>query len=276
MTNKILSISTCLLFLVACAAPSTNDPSFSEFKLVKTITIDSIAPIGLTVYNNQFWISDGDNNRVVAIDEEGKVLKMINLLERPMHLANDKKYLYIPEYGLDSISLFEDTTFVKNLDIPLELDAPAGVSINDDNIALADFYNHRVLSYNGKEWKVIGKKGKEQGSFHYPTDVQLTEDKLYVADAYNHRVQVFDHQGIYLQTIGEQDSMNATTGLHVADDLLVATDFEQNRVLVYNTTGKCLQIIAGASDKPTDVLFWKNSLYVLNYGNGTLQQYTQQ
>lgn len=261
------------MLLAACS--SKKDTSFSEFKLVKTITIDNIAPIGLTVYNNQLWISDGDNNRVVAIDEDGNVIKTINLLERPMHLANDNKYLYIPEYGLDSISLFDDTTFVKHLDIPLELDAPAGVSIKNQQIALADFYNHRVLYYNGKEWKVIGQKGKEYGSFHYPTDVQLTEDKLYVADAYNHRVQVFDHQGLHLQTIGEQDSMNATTGLHVADDLLVATDFEQNRVLVYDTAGTGLQIIAGASDQPTDVLFWKSSLYVLNYGNGTLQQYTQ-
>jgi DNA-binding beta-propeller fold protein YncE len=106
--------------------------------------------------------------------------------------------------------------------------------------------------------------------------VQLTANKLYVADAYNHRIQVFDHQGLHLQTIGTQDSMNATTGIHIANNLLVATDFEQDRVLIYTTKGERLQVIAGAANKPTDVLLWKNSLYVLNYGNGTLQQYVQE
>ena len=274
MTNKILLTILSFLFLVACSS-SEKEASFSEFKLLKTITIDSIAPIGLSVYNNQLWISDGDNNRIVAIDENGKITQTITQLERPMHLASDKEYLYIPEYGLDSIAIFSDTTFVNHLDIPLELDAPAGVSVKNKQIALADFYNHRVLYYNGKEWKVIGKKGKEDGAFHYPTDVQLTANKLYVADAYNHRIQVFDQQGLHLQTIGEQDSMNATTGIDVANNLLVATDFEQDRVLIYTNKGERLQVIAGAADKPTDVLLWKNSLYVLNYGNGTLQQYVQ-
>jgi DNA-binding beta-propeller fold protein YncE len=275
MTNKFLLAIFSLLLLGACSAPDKG-ASFSEFKLLKTITIDSIAPIGLAVYNNQLWISDGDNNRVVAIDERGKITKTIHQLERPMHLASDKDYLYIPEYGLDSIAVFEHTHFIKHLDIPLELDAPAGISINNKQIALADFYNHRVLYYNGKEWKVIGKKGKEDGAFHYPTDVQLTANKLYVADAYNHRIQVFDHQGLHLQTIGTQDSMTATTGIHIANNLLVATDFEQDRVLIYTTKGERLQVIAGAANKPTDVLLWKNSLYVLNYGNGTLQQYVQE
>ncbi len=259
----------------ACT-PATKTTAPLSFQLATTFALDSLAPIGLAVYKDQLWVSDGDNNRLVSLTATGEIDQLITGLERPMHLDSDEDYLYVPEYGIDSIRLINATGKVGTLPVGLPLDAPAGVSISGDNVALADFYNHQVVYYHNQQWKTLGKKGNGASEFHYPTDVQWTNDALYVADAYNHRVQVFDHQGQHLRTIGEQDSMNAATGIHVQDSLLAVTDFEQNRVLIYSTNGPRLQIIAGGLDKPTDVLFWKGDLYVLNYGNGALQRYTRQ
>lgn len=265
-----------LLLWAACNPTPTPKKATPSFKLAQTFQLDSLAPIGLAVYKGQLWLSDGDNNRLVALDEAGNMTQIINNLERPMHLDSDEDYLYVPEYGVDSISRFTTAGKVSTLPVDSLLDAPAGISVLGTQVAIADFYNHRVLHYHNNQWLAIGKKGKQQGEFHYPTDVQLTQEALYVADAYNHRVQVFDHQGQHLRTIGEQDSLNAATGIHVQDSLLAVTDFEQNRVLIYTTQGERLQIIAGGLDKPTDVLFWKGDLYVLQYGNGTLQRYAPQ
>lgn len=261
---------------MACS-PSSTPSKPPQFQWVKTFELDSLSPIGMAVYQHQLWLSDGDNNRLVALDSAGHITQIITNFERPMHLDANEQGLYVPEYGKDTISIVQATGKQGILEIGLPLDAPAGVSLQGSKVALADFYNHRVVyTTNQQQWKSLGSKGKGQGQFHYPTDVQWTPQELFVADAYNHRVQVFDHQGQYLRTIAEKDSLNAATGLHVSDTLLAVTDFEQNRVLIYNTAGKRLQIIAGGLDKPTDVLFWKGNLYVLNYGSGALQCYSLQ
>ena len=74
--------------------------------------------------------------------------------------------------------------------LPDSLDAPAGVDRYKNEIALADFYHHRVLYFNGNEWITIGKKGNELGELNYPTDIQILKDKIVVADAYNNRIQI--------------------------------------------------------------------------------------
>jgi DNA-binding beta-propeller fold protein YncE len=132
-------------------------------------------------------------------------------------------------------------------------------------MAVADFYNHRVVYFNGKENLTFGEKGKENGQLTYPTDVQFANENIYVADAYNHRIQIFDLTGKHLKTIGEAEKMNATTGVFVHEKNIFATDFENNRVLIYDLNGNLIQIIAEHLDKPTDVLVVDNQLFVTNY-----------
>jgi len=151
------------------------------------------------------------------------------------------------------------------------LDAPAGISVFNKEMAIADFYNHRVLySNNGEEYISIGSEGKHEGEFYYPTDVQITSNKIYVADAYNHRVQVFDKEGNYLQMIGVEQNMNASTGLFIAAEELFVTDFENDRILVFELDGNFKQELNDHIEKPTDMIVANGNLYVINYRNGKL------
>ncbi len=34
------------------------------------------------------WLSDGDNNRLVVINEEGKVTREVGPIQRPMHIIS--------------------------------------------------------------------------------------------------------------------------------------------------------------------------------------------
>lgn len=264
MKSQIIVLSI-VLFLSAC---STSN----NWKEAKVINLGTTTPIGLTYFNELIWIADGDNNRLISIDKEGEVKDVLENFDRPMHIDSDKEMLYIPEYGSDKITQLKSNNR-SILSIKDSLDAPAGISIDNDKIAIADFYNHQVLFYDGINWLRIGKKGKGNGEFHYPTDVQITEHNLYIADAYNHRVQIFDLKGSFLKIIGEQDSMNATTGIFVSQTEIFATDFENNRVLIYDLEGNKMQTISDNLDKPTDVLIVDNELYIANYGNKTLNQY---
>lgn len=244
----------------------------SNWQLVKTIDLETITPIGLAIEGDDLWIADGDNNRVVNLSTDGKIKKAYDGFERPMHLAIKENKVFIPEYGADQIIQFDGKTKTP-LVLTDSLDAPAGVSLWENEYAIADFYNHRIVFFNGTETIFFGKEGKKEGLFYYPTDVELTKDKIFVADAYNNRVQVFDKKGQFIQVVGSTDGINAATGLAVSETQLFVTDFENDRVLIYDLKGTLQQIIDEGLEKPTDVFINENWLYIANYKGKNLMIY---
>ncbi|MGB3586909.1 MAG: NHL repeat-containing protein [Tunicatimonas sp.] len=244
----------------------------ADWQEIGTIDLQEHTPIGLTLLNEDLWISDGDNNQLVRLTQQGEVLKVFPGLDRPMHLTTDGESLVVPEYGSDRIVKITGKAS-QEFNIPDSLDAPAGVSVLGDEMAIADFYNNRVLYSDGEAWQTMGKKGNNDGEFNYPTDVQITANKIYVADAYNHRVQVFSKSGKHLQTIGQNQQMNAATGIFVSKSELFVTDFENSRVLIFDLKGTLLQTISDALDKPTDVLTKGNRMWIANYGGRNLKVY---
>ncbi len=241
--------------------------SSKEWQMVEEILLDDITPIGIAFSKDDgglFWIADGDNNKVYRYSKDFRKKEIIGNFERPMHLDESEGKVYIPEYGSDEIKIYHQAN-ITSLEIQDSLDAPASISIWKEEIGIADFYHHRILYFDGQEWISIGKKGKEDGEFHYPTDLQITSDKIYVADAYNHRVQVFNKDGKFLHTFGKKEKMNASTGIYVGDQQIFVTDFEHDRLLVYDTNGTIEQIIDTGLNKPTDALIVGQQLYVLNY-----------
>ena len=263
--RTIFLIFTSIILFSACQ----HEPK--KWALKESIDLGNIAPIGLTQFNGSIWVSDGDNNKLIELNEDGSIKTSYEGFDRPMHIDSDEDFIYVPEYGSDTIRQFnygkQSTLTVKD-----SLNAPAGVASFNKEIAIADFYNHQVHYFNGGEWLSIGRKGNAVGQFHYPTDVQITADRIYVADAYNHRIQVFDKNGTALSVIGEADKMNATTGIYISKDQIFATDFENNRVLVYDTNGSLLQEINDLN-KPVDLLVVNDKLHIINYKGKTMLVY---
>lgn len=229
------------------------------------IDIEGISASGITLDGNTFWLSHTDGNKIVQINQSGKILSTIEGLDRPMHLSYVESELLVPEYMSDTIRRVKDGNITGFLEIPDVPDAPAAVDSEGDKIAVADFYNDRVIYSKGGEDMTFGKKGKGDGEFHYPTDVQFENEKIYVADAYNHRVQVFDEDGKFLNSFGKTESMNASTGIFVNDEVVVVTDFENDRLLTYDLEGTLLDIIDEGLHRPTDAIITDGRLYVLNF-----------
>lgn len=261
-----------LLFALLFSSCKKEADIPKEWVLQKTVTIDGVNPIGIAFKNGDLWLSDGDHNRLVQINTEGKIVSSIDSLDRPMHIAANGTSLFVPQYGKDEVAIFgsEGEGSVQLTD---SLDAPAGVSVYNEERAIADFYNNRILYNNGSGWISFGKEGKAQGEFYYPTDVEITEDKIWVADAYNNRIQVFDKKGNFLKMIGQDQKMNAATGIHVSDDTVFITDFENNRVLAFDMEGNLQQELKEGIEKPTDIMINDNILYIINYRSGDLNMY---
>lgn len=276
----LISIIVSSLLIISCNNTEEENNQNKQvskeksWQLQKVIDLGTVSPIGLTQYREQLWLTDGDNNKLVKINQQNQVEVVLENLEHPMHLDSDESQLYIPEYGADVITIVDERNNKSKVVFDVDnLDAPAGFSIYGNQMAIADFYNHQIHFYDGNEWSIIGSKGTAESEFHYPTDVQITVDKIYVADAYNHRVQVFSKDGDSVQVIGEQDSMNASTGIYIDSSNIWVTDFENNRVLNYDLEGKLKQIIQENIDKPTDILLVNDKLYITNYGSKQLLVY---
>jgi len=250
------------LFSLLALASCETEPK--KWVYTNTIKLEGIAPIGMISFGDNFWLSDVDNERLVEIDNSGNVLQEINGLVRPMHIAGDGENIYIPQFGADNV-LRWDGYNLSPVDIGDSLDAPGGVGAGYGMIAIADFFNHRVLINSQDKSFIIGKEGHDNNSLYYPTDIDITEEYVYIADAYNNRVEVYDHHGNYVRTIGWQEGIKVATGVEVGNQQIFITDFHSSRLLIYDIYGKLLQTIDKNLDNPTDVLLVGDKLYVVNF-----------
>jgi len=264
-------ISVSFVTLVSC---QRKTPPTQQWILEDSLSLPGINPIGIGVFEEQFWLSDGDHNRLVAVNNLGQVLDSILELDRPMHIDANAQGLWVPQYGSDTIAQFK---LPSKAALPLilkdSLDAPASISVFGAERAIADFYNHRILYSNGLDWISIGTEGKEAGQFYYPTDVQITADHIWVADAYNNRIQVFDKQGDFIRIIGADQKMNAATGLFVSENHVFVTDFENHRLLVFFKDGQLAQVIEAGLEKPIDAIIHEEKLYVIDYKKQQMNRY---
>ena len=261
------------LVLVSILALGACSDKEKEWQYESSITLGEVRPIGLALTETGFWISDGDNSRLVQTDREGQVTRYIDSLERPMHLDVQENTVYVPQYGNDRIGIFSQD-ILRQSSGPGNLDAPAGVSVSGDTMAIADFYNNQIhLKDTSGQWKTLGGKGSEPGQFLYPTDVQITAEGIWVADAYNHRAQLIGFDGESLKVIGEEQDINAATGIWVTEDSVFLTDFENDRVWVFDKEGNVLQTLKAGVEKPTDMVSEGEMLWITNFRSGELIRY---
>lgn len=254
--------------MILSVVSSCSEPSPVLWTFKEQIPVEGVSPVGIAVDDKNIWLSDPDNNRLVKTDLKGYVLKEIDNLQRPMHVTFSEGKLYVPEYLTDTIRTFEND---KRAFLPISsaLNAPAGIAVDGSTIAIADFYNHRVILKQGDQELIIGNEGHGPWELYYPTDVAIYKDLIYVADAYNNRIQVFDKKGKGLRIIGEEDNIQVATGIEVADEQLFVTDFDGDRMLVYDLTGTLIQVLSEHFVKPADISFAEDKIIVVNYSGQT-------
>ena len=263
MNTKYFFLS--LLLVLGCKTEK-------EWSFEENIILSGVFPIGMVLVDNEFIVSDPDNNRLVRVDDRGNVLKEWSGFQRPMHITAINSTIYVPEFISDSLKVLEED-MIKSFDIDASFDAPAAIDIDGSTLAVADFYNHRVLSSQEGQISSIGGEGHEDGKLYYPTDVKIYGDRIFVADAYNNRVQVFNKLGQSVKIIGWKEDIDVATGIEVFDDQVFVTDFHGNRVLIYDFQGRLMKVFSDQFDGPTDILVTKDHMYVTNYKGGYITVY---
>jgi DNA-binding beta-propeller fold protein YncE len=276
--NRFYSITFLFGFILftSCQEKQKKIPIESEqtteWKFSQEIKLDNISPIGIVAQGDFLWLSDVDNNRIVKISSEGKIVEEYGGFQRPMHITINDSKIYIPEYTSDTVKILNNGN-VSTYSLIEKPDGIGGIAVDGSTVAIADFYNHRVILKKDDNVTIIGKEGHNDGELYYPTDVEIKNDLVYVGDAYNNRVQVFDFKGNYVRMIGWNEGIKVATGLKVTDTQVIAADFDGNRVLVYDLYGKLLQILIDRFNQPTDIEIVGNTMFVVNYKGNTIEIY---
>jgi DNA-binding beta-propeller fold protein YncE len=265
----IISFFLGLLVISGCSENKKKKQEATNWKFSKEIPLGNVSPIGIVAQINFLWLSDVSNNCIVKIDLDGRVIESFDGFQRPMHIAIQEDKIYVPEYTSDTVKIIDNES-VSTLELKENTDAIAGIAVDGNTIAVADFYNHRIIFQQEDKVTIIGKVGYNDGELYYPTDVAIKNDLIYVADAYNNRVQVFDFTGKYIRIIGWNENIKVATGLKVTDTQVIIADFEGNRILIYDLNGNLLQIISGKFNQPTDIEIVSNKMYVVNYKGSSI------
>lgn len=263
--NKVV-----LFFLVIVSLLSCNESKKALWEFKETIKLpQEVRPLSIAIEGDEIWISDPEHNRSLKINRKGELLDSITDLQRPMNIDFFEEKLYVPEYLPDRILVITEST-KDSLTLVNQLNAPASIDVTTSQIAIADFYQHRIVLKNKDAELVFGEEGSQKGQFHFPSDVKLYKDNVYVADAYNNRVQVFGNKGVFKAIIGEDAGINVASGLDVAENTIAVTDQENNRVLIFDLEGNLLQVLTEKINYPTDVFLIQDELWVANFKTNEL------
>lgn len=138
-----------------------------------------------------------------------------------------------------------------------DLQRPTGIARDPETgtIYVTDTVAHDIKLFDGegKLLRAIGERGREEGTFNYPTHVSFADDRLYVSDSMNFRIQVLNDDGDVEQSFGETGlylgNLVRPKGVAVGGDgrVYVAESYHDH-LLVYDQTGRFLLPIGGTGN----------------------------
>ncbi len=187
------------------------------------------------------YVSDKGNERVQILDSSGSYLATLgqtgvpgtanDRLNKPEHLEVYGGLLYVADASNHRIQIFDVSVptapaYVATIGVTgapggdnSHLSGPAGVTVNDAYIYVADSTNCRVQIFDRATRLYLATVGTGLGSGNYqfrvPTDVAVdSAGNLYVADQANLRVQRFNSSWQHVRTYGTTGVPYVTDSAH--------------------------------------------------------------
>ncbi|HBG46240.1 MAG TPA: hypothetical protein DDW94_04530 [Deltaproteobacteria bacterium] len=166
--------------------------------------------------NGKVYVTDTAAADVFVFDTKNS--KMTTLVEmgargffKPISVTTDNKgRIFVTDSQVDKVAVLDQTgKMIQNLQPAEPFQQPTGVVADDANnrLYVTDTHSHdiRVFELDTlKPLKTIGKRGKEEGEFNFPSHISVdNKGNLYVVDTMNGRLQVFDVDGKFIRAFGQ-------------------------------------------------------------------------
>ena len=176
-------------------------------------------PTGIAVNSKGvIAIADAENNCILICDKEGKIVRQVGC----------------------------------NGENPGQLSGPADVTfINDDEILVAEQFNHRVQQFNVQSAQnfvnSFGRYGNEDGNFADPAGICMdNKGHVIVTEFENHRAQVLTRNGIPMMKFGDSglEKLDHPVGCVCYKNMFIVADSGNSCLKVFNSSGNFLRKIA--------------------------------
>jgi len=150
--------------------------------------------------DNNIYVADGGNFRIVKFDADGNLLKVWGskgveegLFNFPHSLIiDDKDIIYVTDRQNARIQIFNDEgDFIKqwqNIGYPYELE-----QLDENTLVFTDARSGEInkIDFNGTVLERFGKWGKKESEFGFPHGLAIDKDMIYVGELLNWRIQKF-------------------------------------------------------------------------------------
>jgi DNA-binding beta-propeller fold protein YncE len=246
------------------------------------------------LYGPRAVVCTRDGSRVWIADPGGRCLHLFDLDRR--HYAQVRRMAQAPllsPVGLclgpgDSIFVCDseqnaifrldgrDGRLIDALELPIELQRPAGVYYDDTRGELfvvdVTAHNVKVLDMHGSPVRTIGRRGVSPGEFNFPSAITGRDGLLWIADTGNHRVQALTVMGEPVTMFGRAGDAPGDLALPkgLAMDPynhLYVVDGRFENVQVFDRTGRLLLFWGEEGGAPGN--FWLPAGIFID-GNGRI------
>ncbi len=227
-TSKSLHLCVFALIIIsifsACQKTEEKPKPISKVATFFGTTEKIGEPFGIAVKNDEIYVSDGENGRILKISKNGTSAVFTDKLDTPSQIAFDKNGdLIVADSGSQTIKKIKPTGEIE-LVAGVEnqsgfqdgeaksalFNAPIGVAVLEDKIFVADTYNDKIrVIENGRVSTLSGSsQGFSDGAgnfakFDTPCGIAVTQDgKILVADLNNRRLRLVETDGTTLTLAG--------------------------------------------------------------------------
>jgi DNA-binding beta-propeller fold protein YncE len=173
-------------------------------------------------------------------------------------VVDDKGNIYVSDSKKNRVFAFtKDEEPLSAIGSDETLDWPAGVAVDNElkRLYVVNSHKHNVAAFelSGRYLFSIGKRGRQDGEFNFPTDVDIdSRGNIVVTDTMNARVQVFDRDGNFLRKFGQRGDgltdFQVIKGVAIdrKTDNIYVVDGMADRVLVFGKGGEVLLAFGGS------------------------------
>ena len=162
-------------------------------------------PRGVTLYDNQVYVCDSDNNRIQVFDLDLNFVKSIGSCGEgrgEFYAPHDIKFdaagnMYVAEFSNGRVQVLDTSgQFIQEFGQEEErkLSGPSGLHIVDKIVYVSDWSGHCIVVYetSGQFVTSFGMYGQNKGEFQGPRCISsCANGYIYVCDSWNKRVQIF-------------------------------------------------------------------------------------
>ncbi len=205
------------------------------------------------ISHDRLCTTDGVNGAVIIIDNNGNFVKKITHVNgariiSPVSVCGDGEgNFYVSDSSGQTVLLFDSNYRFIKIFFSESQSRITGLVFIRQQLYCVDTQGHRMLCFNrdGKLKFAIGKRGRGDGQFNFPTHIAGDDRNIYVTDAMNFRIQVFDHDGRFIRSFGTQGhgggNFSKPKGIAVdSKQRIYVTDAMFDNVQIFSLNGEFL------------------------------------